>query len=115
MACPAVEAAASTGFQLEDLQRLVSLRDPQISPDGKEIAVIVSTPDVKKNEATKQIDLVDVAHGTRRVLVRNREGLSSPRWSPDGTRLAFLAKDPRTEKTQIFVMPMKGGRTRARD
>lgn len=112
MACPAVAAAASPGFQLSDLQRLVSLRDPQISPDGKQIAVIVSTPDVKTNEAKKQIDLVGVAHGTRRALVRNREGLSSPRWSPDGTRLAFLAKDPKTEKTQIFVMPMKGGRTR---
>jgi dipeptidyl aminopeptidase/acylaminoacyl peptidase len=112
MACPANEAAAASGFQLDDLQKLVSLLDPQISPDGKQIAVIVSTPDVKTNESTKQIDLVDVTHGTRRALVRNRKGLSSPRWSPDGTRLAFLAKDSRTKKTQIFVMGMKGGRAK---
>lgn len=112
VACPVGHAAASPGFQLGDLQRLVSLRDPQISPDGKQIAVIVSTPDEKTNDAKKEIDLVDVAHGTRRVLVRNRESLSSPRWSPDGTRLAFLAQDPKTRKTQIFVMSMKGGRTK---
>ncbi|MHB1058206.1 MAG: S9 family peptidase [Rhodanobacter sp.] len=116
MACllahPAAEAATAPVFQLSDLQRIVSLHDPQISPDGKQIAVVVSTPDWKTDKARTEIDLVDAARGTRRTLVKNRDGLSSPRWSPDGTRLAFLAKDPRTRKTQIFVMPMNGGGTR---
>ncbi|WP_426700587.1 S9 family peptidase [Rhodanobacter sp. Col0626] len=104
-------AAAAPVFQLSDLQKLVSLHDPQISPDGKEIAVIVSTPDWKADKARTEIDLVDAAHGTRRTLIKGHESLSSPRWSPDGRHLAFLAKDPGTKKTQIFVMTMNGRRT----
>jgi dipeptidyl aminopeptidase/acylaminoacyl peptidase len=109
LACPAVAAATVPVFQLSDLQKIVALHDPQISPDGKQIAVIVSTPNWTTDKASIEIDLVDVAHGTRRTLIKQREGLSSPRWSPDGTRLAFFAKDPKTKQTQIFVLSMTGG------
>jgi len=101
--------AVAPAFQLSDLQKLVSLSDPQISPDGKQIAVIASTPDWKTDKNKQEIDLVDAASGVRRALTWNREDLSSPRWSPDGMKLAFLAKDPETKKPQIFVMPMDGG------
>lgn len=108
LAWPAHEAAARP-FQLSDLQKIVTLGDPQISPDGKTIAVIASTPDWKADKSRVELDLVDTTHGQRRVLVSNRESLSSPRWSPDGARLAFLAKDTKTGAEQIFVMPMNGG------
>ena len=107
--CQFAVAAPTPSFQLSDLQKLVSLSDPQISPDGKQIAMILSTPDWKTNKNKQEIDLVDTASGTRRALTWNREDLSSPRWSPDGTRLAFLSKDAETKKPQIFVMPMDGG------
>jgi hypothetical protein len=46
LACPSGEAAAAPrAFQLSDLQKIVSLGDPHIPPDVKNIAVIVSTPD----------------------------------------------------------------------
>jgi dipeptidyl aminopeptidase/acylaminoacyl peptidase len=111
LACPAGKAATKPVFQLEDLRRIVSLGDPQISPDGKEIAVVVSTPDWKTDKTRKEIDLVDVANGARRALIEHREGLSSPRWSPDGMQLAFFAKDPQTRKTQVFVMSMDSRHT----
>jgi dipeptidyl aminopeptidase/acylaminoacyl peptidase len=109
LAYPAGAAATTPVFQLSDLQRIVALHDPQISPDGKQVAVIVSTPNWKTDKAGIEIDLVDVVHGTRRALIKNRESLSMPRWSPDGTRLAFFAKDPKTKQTQIFVSPINGG------
>ncbi|MDE2054295.1 MAG: S9 family peptidase [Xanthomonadaceae bacterium] len=102
-------AGAAAVFRLDDLQKIVALSDPQISPNGKAIALTVSTPDWKTDKYRIEIDLVDVASGTRRTLVRNRENLSSPRWSPDGERLAFLAEDAKTGAVQIFVMPMNGG------
>lgn len=102
-------AGAAAVFRLDDLQKIVALSDPQISPNGKDIALTVSMPDWKTDKYRIEIDLVDVASGTRRTLVRNRENLSSPRWSPDGTRLAFLAEDTKTGAVQIFVMPMNGG------
>jgi dipeptidyl aminopeptidase/acylaminoacyl peptidase len=108
LAWPASEAAARP-FQLSDLQKIVTLGDPQISPDGKAIAVIVSTPDWETDKSRVELDLVDAANGQHRVLVSNREGVSSPRWSPDGKQLAFLAKDVKTGAVQVFVMPMDGG------
>ncbi|HKT42544.1 MAG TPA: S9 family peptidase [Rhodanobacteraceae bacterium] len=100
---------AAVPFQLDDLQRLVKLSDPQLSPDGKSVAVVVSTPVWKTDKHDTGIDVVEVASGAKRSLTRDREDVSSPRWSPDGTRLAFLAKDDKTRQSQIYVMPMAGG------
>jgi dipeptidyl aminopeptidase/acylaminoacyl peptidase len=104
-----IAATRAPAFQLSDLQKIVRLGEPQISPDGKRIAVIVSTPDFKTDKSQQEIDLVDVASGARRTLTWKREGLSSPRWSPDGNRLAFIAKDAQSKQGQLYVMPMDGG------
>jgi dipeptidyl aminopeptidase/acylaminoacyl peptidase len=105
--------AAGTEFTLSDLRHLVSLSDPQVSPDGREIALVVSTPDWHTDKAKHEIDLIDAASGARRPLTRYRADVSSPRWSPDGTRLAFIASDTTSaapEKyDQVFVLPMAGG------
>ena len=108
---PGVHAAdAPKPFQLEDLRRGVSLSDPQISPDGKSIAVLVSRPNWDDDKNDREIDLVDVATGSLRVLTYKRTGLGSPRWSPDGTRLAFVAEDAAdTKQGQLYVMSMSGG------
>ncbi|MGH8400891.1 MAG: TolB family protein, partial [Gammaproteobacteria bacterium] len=105
----AADTQSAVGFQLDDLQKLASIGNPQLAPDGKQIAVIVSRPDWKDDKSKSEIELVDAANGTMRVLTYDREGLGSPRWSPDGTRLAFLAKDVESKQAQIFVMPMDGG------
>src|SRR5574337_1171102 len=102
-------AGTAPAFQLSDLQKIVRLSEPQISPDGKRVAVIVSTPDVKTDKSQQEIDLVDVASGARRPLTWKREELGSPRWSPDGSRLAFIARDAKSKEGQLYVMPMDGG------
>jgi len=102
-------SAAATPFQLDDLQRLVKLSDPQLSPDGKSVAVMVITPVWKTDKHDTRIEVVAVASGAKHTLTYDREDVSSPRWSPDGTRLAFLAKDDKTKQSQIYVMPMAGG------
>ena len=105
--------AAERAFTLTDLRNLVSLSDPQVSPDGREIAVVVSASDWHTDKAKHEIDLIDVASGARRPLTRYRTDVSSPRWSPDGTHLAFIAADTTStapEKYgQVFVLPMDGG------
>jgi hypothetical protein len=57
--------AAARDFRLPDLRNLVSLSDPQVSPDGREIVVVVSTPDWGSDESRHEIDLIDVATGGR--------------------------------------------------
>ncbi|MEO8747014.1 MAG: S9 family peptidase [Rhodanobacter sp.] len=111
LALPGAASAAGTAsaFQLSDLQKIVRVSDPQVSPDGKRIAVIISTPDFKTDKIQQEIDLVDVASGARRALTWKREEPGSPRWSPDGSRLAFIAKDDQSKEAQLYVMPMDGG------
>jgi dipeptidyl aminopeptidase/acylaminoacyl peptidase len=104
-----LSSVAATPFRLDDLQRLVKLSDPQLSPDGKSVAVVAVTPVWKTDKHDTRIEVVDVASGVKRTLTHDREDVSSPRWSPDGTRLAFLAKDGKTKQAQIYVMPMAGG------
>ena len=108
----AVQASPTHGFQLKDLRRVTRLSDPRIGPDGKQVVVVMSTPIWDTDKRDTRLVLVNVVTGKQRRLTWNREGVSSPRWSPHGNRLAFLAKDPKTKMTQVFVMPMDGGGAR---
>ena len=84
--------AAARDFQLQDVPRIVSLSEARISPNGHEIAVVVSRPDTKTDKPDQQIDLLDVASGVLRPLTRHRKDVHAPRWSPHGHRLAFIAR-----------------------
>jgi dipeptidyl aminopeptidase/acylaminoacyl peptidase len=97
-------------FAISDLERIVRVADPQISPDDKSIAVVVSRANMKDDRYDSQIVLVDIASGAQRTIT-TRKGASAPRWSPNGDRLAFLAvaDEDRDAKPQIFVLPMNGG------
>jgi dipeptidyl aminopeptidase/acylaminoacyl peptidase len=59
--------------------------------------------------------LVDLRNGNAQAIVTNREGLSDPAFSPDGTRIAFLADERagNVTHTQLFVMPADGGQAQA--
>ncbi len=96
-------------FQLTDLRKIVDVSDPRISPDGKQIAIIVSRYNWEKDSVEQQIDLVDASDSSVRSLTYHRSSISNISWSPDGNRLGFLAQDSKTEKPQIYIMPMMGG------
>jgi dipeptidyl aminopeptidase/acylaminoacyl peptidase len=85
----------------------VRVADPQIAPDGKSIAVVVSRTNFDEDRYDPELVLVDVSTRAQRVLTHDRRGLSQPRWNQDGTRLAFLASVD--GKPQVFVLPLGGG------
>jgi dipeptidyl aminopeptidase/acylaminoacyl peptidase len=107
----AAEPPQTNRFTIADLARMVSISDPQISPDGKSIVIVVSRPNFDENRYDSELVLVDIATSGRRTLTRDRQGIEQPHWSPSGDRLAFLAESGpgKEEKAQIFVMPMNGG------
>jgi dipeptidyl aminopeptidase/acylaminoacyl peptidase len=100
-------------FTLDDLARIARVTDPQVSPDGRSVAVVVARPDYDEDRWQPELVLVDVASGAQRALTHERRGVDHPRWSPSGDRLAFLATvgAGKEEQPQVFVMPMSGGDT----
>ena len=103
------QTSAKKSFQLKDLRKLVKISSPRISPNGKQVALIATRPDWKTDKSKQEVDLVQVANGSVRSLTFQRKGLSFLRWSPDGKQLAFLAKDPKSKKSQLYIMSMNGG------
>lgn len=103
--------AASRTISLEDLPNITGVSDVAISPDGKEIAYIVSRADMKGDKYIRTLALYDIAAKANRTLTNDRTGLSSPAWSSDGGRLAFLSLkgEGKDARQQIYVMDMRGG------
>jgi len=105
--------ASSRTIDFSDLRRVVSLSDPQISPDGTRIVFLRSRADFDKDKRLTQLMLLNVRTHQERALTYERTGISSPRWSPDGTRIAFLSGAKHDENSepqdQIYVLRMDGG------
>ena len=101
--------AQKNSFQLTDLRKMVNISDPQISPDGKQVAVIVSSHNWEKDSLIQEISLVNIAQGSLRSITYHRRHISNLNWSPDGNRLGFIANDDEIKKPQIYIMPMNGG------
>jgi Tol biopolymer transport system component len=91
--------------------------DPEWSPDGREIAIVVPTlrSDVPTVTNT-DVYIVDVATGRRRALVASPDVFeSSPAWSPDGSQVAFARWRPATQfdgKASIHVVGRDGSGAR---
>jgi dipeptidyl aminopeptidase/acylaminoacyl peptidase len=94
---------------LEALRQSVALREPQISPDGKRVVYVRGVGDYKADVEKTELVLVDVASGARRVLTQDRDDVSNPTWSPDGTRIAFLAAPGKDQPPEIYVLALDGG------
>lgn len=106
-----VQVFAQSKFGIDDYAKLVQISDPQISPDGKSVVVVVSRPDYINNRYNAELVLVDVATGNKTVLTQDRLSVSSPRWSPNGEKLAFISKagTGKDALNQIFLLPLAGG------
>jgi dipeptidyl aminopeptidase/acylaminoacyl peptidase len=95
-------------FTFEDYYKIIAVSDAQISPDGREIAVVVTRADETSDKEVSELDLVDVATKSTRVVTQDRPDVSTPRWSPNGSALAFIASDGKGAP-QVWDMPMDGG------
>jgi dipeptidyl aminopeptidase/acylaminoacyl peptidase len=102
-ALPALSIAESAKPELKplDVFDLQWVSDPQISPDGRSIAYVRMAYDIKTDRPRGVIWLVGVDGKHARPL-SGAVHSASPRWSPDGTRLAYLGAGA-DGSTQLFV------------
>lgn len=94
---------------LVDLLEVPSLRDPQLSPNGNQLLYVQADADWKANKQISHIWRINV-NGTGLLQITNgADGESSPRWSPDGTQITFLAKRGEAKEQQIYLLSNLGG------
>jgi dipeptidyl aminopeptidase/acylaminoacyl peptidase len=77
-------------FALADLANVVTISAPRI--------------DTERNRENEENDLIDVATGSRRALTFGRSELASPKCSPDGGRIGFIADGGRGENARPYSM-----------
>jgi dipeptidyl aminopeptidase/acylaminoacyl peptidase len=94
---------------IDDIMALKSLRDPQVSPDGRWVAYSVSEYDLKEDKSRSQIWMVSTEGGEAIPMTAAETSASSPRWSPDNKYLAFKASRGDKAKTQVYSLNRLGG------
>src|SRR5260370_20889064 len=105
VALAAVSLAARYG--LEHGGKIVRISDPQISTDGKSIALVVEHANYEDNRYDSDLALIEIGTRAQRLLTHARRSVRQPGWSPDGSRIGFLSAVD--GKQQLFVLPMDGG------
>src|SRR5207244_9655260 len=83
--------------------------DARIAPDGATVAFVAWGIDREANDYRASIWLVPRdGSGEPRRLTRGEKQDAAPRWSPDGTQLAFVS-NRETKAKQLYVLPVDGG------
>ncbi len=103
LAAPWTAQAAARTLAIADMRAIVDLEQPAISPDGTRVAVIV-----RRGERSALV-LVTIAGGAQTTVARGGE-VADPRWSPDGSTLAYLQQDRPSGHMQLFAEDSHGVR-----
>ena len=110
MIAPLVQAEENlTPFDAMDVFNLEWASDPRVSPDGKTIAYIRKSNDIMKDRERSNLWQISVDGSDHRPLYSGLKSIRSPRWSPNGEKLAFVSND--TGSQQIHVRWLDNGET----
>src|SRR5262245_37266351 len=117
-------AESADAWTTEDVVSQETDKQFQISPDGRWVIWVKRAPDKEKGEMVSHLMLSSLTDKNEIQLTRGPHGSMSPRWSPDGKRVAFLSSRPapkskfaRAEddddkdgpKTQVWLINPFGG------
>ena len=91
-----------------DVFGLEWVSDPQISPDGRWIIYVRRGMDVRSDRVRGTLWLMATDGSTHRPLSNNANEGALPRWSPDGRRVAWIARDG-DSGAQLFVHWLDSG------
>lgn len=110
------DGATTTGARQrltpQALWEMKRLGSPQVSPDGRSVVFTVQEWSIAKNRSTTNLWLADVATGATRRLTTAEASDGSPRWDPQGRRIAFTSRRGDDESAALYVISVDGGEAR---
>ncbi len=108
---PAASSAqdASRKLTVMDEFQLQLPTDPQISPDGKKIVYVRRFADPMTDRRYSNLWIINSDGTDHRPLTTGNRNDASPRWSPDGGRIAYLSDSD--GKQQLYIRWMDSGQT----
>ena len=89
-------------FNVNDLLKVRRVSDPHVSPNGKRVAFAIGDVNYDANKVITQIYVMGIDGSGLKQLTNGSASSSSPRWSPDGKKIAFVTGG------QIWVMEDDG-------
>ena len=96
----------------QDLYRIQTISDPAISPDGRDVVFSVQRVDRDSERKYANLWVAPTGGGAPRQFTHGDQQDTRPRWSPDGTRIAFLSNRGNSTQAQIHIIPFSGGEAR---
>jgi dipeptidyl aminopeptidase/acylaminoacyl peptidase len=94
-------------INIQDLEHLKIINDPQISPDGSRVVFSVQKITLEKNRYDSHLFLVDIPTAKVTQFTYGEVFDWQPRWSPDGNSIAFCRN--KDVDSQIWIISAKGG------
>ena len=95
-------AAQGARLTVDEILKIRRVGDPQLSPDGRFVAYTVTVPDVEGNRSRTQVYRIPSTGGEPKQLTDGAASSNTPRWSPDGRKLAYVTGG------QIWLMDADG-------
>ncbi|MFM2206134.1 MAG: hypothetical protein RL213_109 [Bacteroidota bacterium] len=87
----AIVADAQQSLTPELLWKFSRISDPHVSPDGSSVVYCVRNVNLAANKGNTDLWLVDAVNGNAKSLAADSVNETSPRWSPDGSKIYFLS------------------------